>query len=229
MPSQRLVLLFVALSFALAAVMAATPLPAMAADAGLTGSTALPADPSSAASPTLTPPVDPDAMGFDEIVFVKRKPYSSDHYYTDINNGTSPDRFLSDNGIFVYNLRTRTERAVVTAADLPGGKGFIGYISLSFDARKILFDFRQDPGSGFRIWEVHTDGTGLRQVSFPPEDEAAKAARWRRGWHTDDIHPCYLPDGRIMFSSTRSEHTVLCGGSSHLVAPTLHRDRKSVV
>ena len=29
------------------------------------------------------------------IVFVKRKRYSSDHYYTDINNGTSADRQLA--------------------------------------------------------------------------------------------------------------------------------------
>ena len=166
-----------------------------------------------------------DDLGFDEIVFVKRKPYSSDHYYTDINNGTSADRFCPENGIYVYNLRTKRERAVVTAAELPGGKGFIGKITLSFDARKVLFDFRQSPRSGFRIWEVNIDPGapgGLRQVSQPPKDEAKKVARWRRGWHTDDIHPCYLPGGKIMFSSTRSEHTVLCGGSAHLVAPTLH-------
>jgi len=168
-------------------------------------------------------PVDPQVLGFEEIVFVKRKPYSSDHYYTDINNGTSPDRFLPENGIYIYNLRTRSERPVVTAANLPGGKGFIGMIGLSFDAKKILFDFRQDPGAGFRIWEVNVDGTGLRQVSFPPADEAEKVARWHPSWHTDDIHPCYLPDGDIIFSSTRNEHTVLCGGSSHLVAPGLHR------
>ena len=178
--------------------------------------------------PTIAPgptqaPIAGGALVFDEIVFVKRKPYSSDHYYTDINNGTSPDRFLPENGIYIYNLRTGRERAVVTAADLPGGKGFIGKTSLSFDARKILFDFRQNPGSGFRIWEVGIDGTGLRQVLFPPEDEAKKIARWGRAWHIDDIHPCYLPDGKIIFSSTRSEHTVLCGGSAALVAPTLHR------
>lgn len=167
--------------------------------------------------------LDPEKLGFDEIVFVKRKPYSSDHYYTDINNGTSPDRFLPENGIYIYNLRTQSERAVITGAELPGGQGFIGKISLSFDAKKLLFDFRQDPGSGFRIWEVNADGTGLRQISFPPEDEAEKAARWRNSWHTDDIHPCYLPDGKIIFSSTRCEHTVLCGGSSALVAPGLHR------
>jgi len=161
-------------------------------------------------------------LGFDEIILVKRKPYSSDHYYTDINNGTSADRFLPDNSICIYNLRTQQERAVVTAANMPGGKGFIGKISLSFDARKVVFDFRENPGSGFRIWEVNVDGTGLRQVLFPPADEAEKVARWRKGWHTDDIHPCYLQDGKIIFSSTRSEHTVLCGGSAHLVAPTLH-------
>jgi len=170
-------------------------------------------------------PVTAEELGFDEIVFVKRKPYSSDHYYTDINNGTSADRFVSANGIYVYNLRTRAERAVVRAAELPGGRGLIGKISLSFDARKLLFDFREHPGAGFRVWEVGMDGSGLRQVSFPPADEEEKVARWSPGWHTDDIHPCYLPDGDIIFSSTRSEHTVLCGGSSHLVAPTLHRMR----
>jgi hypothetical protein len=162
-------------------------------------------------------------LGFDEIIFVKRKPYSSDHYYTDINNGTSSDRFGADNGVYIYNVRTQQERAVVTAARLPGGKGFIGKISLSFDARKVVFDFRQDTGSGFRIWEVNVDASGLRQVLFPPKDEAAKVARWGKKWHTDDIHPCYLPDGKIIFSSTRCEHTVLCGGSAALVAPVLHR------
>ncbi len=166
--------------------------------------------------------VSADDLGFDELVFVKRKPYSSDHYYTDINNGTSPDRFLPENSICVYNLRTRQERPVVTAAQLPGGQGFIGKISLSFDAKKVLFDFRETPDSGFRIWEVGIDGSGLRQVSFPPADEAEKVARWGRPWHTDDIHPCYLPDGRIIFSSTRCEHTILCGGSAALVAPALH-------
>ena len=178
------------------------------------------ANPDRAAGP-LT--VDPDRLGFDEIVFVKRKPYSSDHYYTDINNGTSPDRFLPDNAVCIYDLNTQSARPIVTAAEMPGGKGFIGKISLSFDAKKVVFDFRQDPTSGFRIWEVCIDGTGLRQISFPPADEAEKVARWGKPWHTDDIHPCYLPDGKIIFSSTRCEHTVLCGGSASLVSPGLHR------
>ena len=193
--------------------------PAVAEAAGAGENSGSPA----AAPGTARAPVSPAELVFDEIVFVKRKPYSSDHYYTDINNGTSPDRFLPKNGIYICNPRTGRERAVVTAADLPGGKGFIGKISLSFDAQKVVFDFRQDPGSGFRIWEVGIDGAGLRQVSFPPKDESQKVARWGRAWHTDDVHPCYLPDGKIIFSSTRCEHTILCGGSAALVAPALHR------
>ncbi|MCX8155775.1 MAG: hypothetical protein N3J91_04885 [Verrucomicrobiae bacterium] len=170
-----------------------------------------------------SPPLTAEEAGVEEIIFVKRKPYSSDHYYTDINNGTRPDRFVPENGIYIFNLRTRQVRPVVTAAQMPGGRGLVGKISLSFDARKVVFDFREHPDAGFRIWEVGVDGTGLRQVSFPPPDESEKVARWAPGWHTDDIHPAYLADGRIIFSSTRNEHTVLCGGSSHLVAPGLHR------
>ena len=180
-------------------------------------------DTTGAADNAAQPAIDPKALGFEEMLFVKRKPYSSDHYYTDIDNGTSADRFVPDNGIYIYNLRTKAERAVVRAADMPGGKGFIGKPSLSFDATKILFDFRENPGAGFRIWEVKIDGTGLRQVSKAPADEKEKAARWHPGWHTDDIHPNYLPDGGIIFSSTRCEHTILCGGSGALVAPNLHR------
>ncbi|MDP7106053.1 MAG: hypothetical protein QGH41_03185 [Roseibacillus sp.] len=179
--------------------------------------------PSLLAGAAISAAVGPDELGFDEIICVKRKPYSSDHYYTDINNGTSADRFLADNGIYVYNARTGKERAVLTTATMPGGKGFIGKASLSFDARKVIFDFRENAASGFRIWEVNVDGTGLRQVLLAPKDEAEKVSRWGRKWHTDDIHPCYLPDGRIIFSSSRCEHTILCGGSAALVAPVLHR------
>ena len=168
------------------------------------------------------PPVQAGDLPFDEILFVKRMPYSSNHYYTDINNGTSADRFVPGNGIFIHDLRTGKQRPVVTAAELPGGKGFIGKTTLSFDAKKVLFDFRENPKAGFRIWEVGVDGKGLRQVTRSPANEAEKVARWGKPWHTDDVHPCYLPDGRILFSSSRSERTVLCGGSAHLVAPTLH-------
>jgi hypothetical protein len=164
-----------------------------------------------------------DQLGFNEIVFIKRKPLSSDHSYTDIDNGTKADRFDADNGIFIYNLKTKKQRPVITAANMPGGKGFISKISLSFDAKKVAFDFRENVHSGFRVWEVHLDGTGLRQISKAPADEVEKVKRLGKKFHTDDIHPAYLPDGKIVFSSTRCEQTVLCGASASKVSPVLHR------
>jgi len=172
-------------------------------------------------------PFDPNDynLGFDEIVFIKRRPYTSDHYYTAMNNGTSSGVFQEENGIYIYNMRTQEERPVVTAADFPGGSGtgIIGNFTLSFDATKLVFDYRNASSEAFRIWEVNIDGTGLRQISTAPADEADKVARWgnSRVWCTDDLDPAYLPDGDIIFSSTRSEHVILCGTTFQ--ASTLHR------
>ena len=106
---------------------------------------------------------------------------------------------------------------------------------LSFDGRRIVFNYKHPRPEGFRIFEVGVDGAGLRQITFPPEDEEQRIARycvwspaqlqenpWRYGHWTDDMHPCYLPDGGIVFTSTRSEQSVLCGGHS-LTVPNLHR------
>jgi hypothetical protein len=52
--------------------------------------------------------------------------------------------------------------------------------------------------------------------------ESLKANPLLYGHWTDDLHPCYLPDGGIAFASSRPEHSVLCGGYS-LTCTTLHR------
>lgn len=174
---------------------------------------------------TFAPPDNTDKFTFDEIIFIKRMPYSSNHYYTVINNGTSSNRFKAENGIYIYNMRTKQERPVITAAEIPGsGKGVIGNFTLSFDAQKVIFDYRQSTGAAFRIWECNIDGSGLRQITFDAPDEKEKALRYgNKYWQTDDIHPCYLPDGDIMFSSSRCEHIILCVSNGSLVTAVLHR------
>ena len=59
---------------------------------------------------------------------------------------------------------------------------------VSFDGRKILFSMRPPGGAWRNIYEINADGTGLRQVT-------------NGGGH--DFDPLYLPDGRIMFTSSR--------------------------
>ncbi|MCP4784014.1 MAG: hypothetical protein GY903_34045 [Fuerstiella sp.] len=59
---------------------------------------------------------------------------------------------------------------------------------VSYDGRKILFAGQKTAKDGWEVWEMNIDGTGKRQIT---EDMA------------DVCSPCYLADGRIVFSSTR--------------------------
>ncbi|MHC4639117.1 MAG: HEAT repeat domain-containing protein, partial [Planctomycetota bacterium] len=94
-------------------------------------------------------------------------------------------------------------------------KGYIADCEVSWDAKKVIFarrlnnDFRhytkvkyqkpslRDPNKPvfggnddpwWHIWQINIDGTGLKQITFGP-------------YH--DVQPAFLPDGRIVFSSTR--------------------------
>ena len=60
---------------------------------------------------------------------------------------------------------------------------------VSFDGKKIMFSMRPPGGGNRNIYEINADGTGLRQITSG-------------GGH--DFDPLYLPDGRIMFTSSRS-------------------------
>jgi len=66
---------------------------------------------------------------------------------------------------------------------------------LSFDARRVLFCYKAHDEKSFHLYEVNLDGSGLRQLTFGPYD---------------DIDPIYLPDGHILFTTTRSNTYVRC-------------------
>ncbi len=87
----------------------------------------------------------------------------------------------------------------------PPSQGFIGDVELHFDADKILFSA---PGSHRRwqIWEMRIDGSGLRQVT-PGEHP-----------DVDNYDACYLPNGRIIFASTRCFQGIPCVGGGNTVA-----------
>jgi hypothetical protein len=76
---------------------------------------------------------------------------------------------------------------------------------VSWDARKILFAGILHPDSSWRLFEVDADGKNLRQLTFSNRsihlNQFGMAAQQLRMY--DDFDPCYLPDGRIVFASTR--------------------------
>ena len=105
------------------------------------------------------------------------------------------------------------------------GSGNVLEPRLSFDASRIVFSFvkcaeetlapdklDQHSDEGFyHVYEVNVDGTGLRQLTRGP---------------FDDVMPTYLPDGGIVFCSTRRRGYSRCFGpqfSPRWHVYTLHR------
>ncbi len=167
-------------------------------------------------------------LKFDKLLFVKRYTYQSTHYYTDYIDGCEH---------FGGNLCTLSLADGKVSELVPQLKGGIfGRFDLSCDAERVVFGHKPALGRGFRIWEVGVDGKGLRQLTFDPPNEQKLIEKYRHrnisSWvgrplvythHTDDMHPCYLPDGGICFVSTRCQRGILCDGPDVFTTTTLYR------
>ncbi len=95
----------------------------------------------------------------------------------------------------------------------PSGRQFVGEIDLHFDADRLLFTMPK--GNSWQIFEIKTDGSGLRQVSrdpavLPPLLRLRSKTTGAAGGDVDNFDGCYLPDGRIVFASTASYTGVPC-------------------
>ncbi len=160
-------------------------------------------------------------LGFDRLLFVRRHTFQSSHYYTDYIDGCA--KF----GGNLCILDRRSGEVTELAPSLEGG--IFGRFDLSFDGQRVVFGYKRRLREGFRIYEVNVDGTRLRQLTFPPPDEAERIEKYwirrhkRYFHHTDDMHPCYLPDGGLCFISTRCERGILCDGPDILTTTALYR------
>ena len=84
--------------------------------------------------------------------------------------------------------------------------GFLWRPDLSFDAKKVAFCLMPRDEKSFHLYEVHTDGSGFKQLTFGDYD---------------DLDPIYLPNGKLLFNTTRANTYVRCGPTHH--APVLAR------
>jgi len=151
-------------------------------------------------------------LAFDRILFAKRAPgtfpHMSDQYYGWWSRGGG--------GLFVLEGFKDDGPPTVTCLTEAMPDGSFLRPDLSCDGRRILFayaryyphvagikhktDKKQVPEDAFyHVYEMNVDGTGLRQLT--------------RGKY-DDFDARYLPDGRIVFLSTRRGPYVQCGRAS---------------
>lgn len=157
-------------------------------------------------------------QGIERLLFVRRYTLNANHVYTEYVNST----WMPGGGLCILDLRTGEVRELASKLT---NTGVVNRFDLSFDATQVIFDFKQSNDEGYRLYEIGVDGTGLRQVTLPPENEAELIARYRKGYHhgTDDMHPCYLPDGGIVFATTRCQYGVLCDSGDNFTVKNLYR------
>ncbi|HYW79974.1 MAG TPA: hypothetical protein VE890_10385, partial [Thermoguttaceae bacterium] len=129
------------------------------------------------------------------IVFVVRQQYPPDHHNTatmfqtgEINTGS----FHGPGWIKTVDLAHGSE--VKTLLAVP--EGIARDLEVDFDAKKLLFALRHDRADDYHLYEMNADGTGLTQLTF--------------GSGITDIDPIYLPNGQILFSSSREPKFCMC-------------------
>jgi len=165
-----------------------------------------------------------DSLDFDKLLFVRRYTFQSSHYYTDFIDGC---RKFGGN-ISILSLKDGSVTDLVPSMN----HGIFGRCDLSFDGKRVVFGWKEAISKGFRIYEVGIDGKSLRQLTFDPPDEQQRVDKYRQRdhesgksymHHTDDMHPCYLPDGGICFTSTRCEYGILCDAPDFFTTCVLYR------
>ena len=82
-------------------------------------------------------------------------------------------------------------------------QGCIYDLNISPDAQTLYFSYRKEMQEPWHLWRIRTDGTGLQQLTDGPHY---------------DVSPCELPDGGLVFVSTRRFGYTVCqpGPASNL-------------
>jgi len=132
-------------------------------------------------------------QGIDEIVFAVRERGKNDHYYVNFGNWCgNPRKWEYGRGGRLCKWNVRTGQMMVLIDDPAGG---VRDPQVHYNGDKILFSYRPGRSHRYHLYQINVDGNGLRQLT---------------DGDYDDIEPTYLPDGRIMFCSTRCNRIVNC-------------------
>ena len=141
-------------------------------------------------------------LDFDRLVLVRRKadaprlglPQNWE------SNSSLPKRGYDD---AIMVLAPVAPDGELTTLYKPEDDRFVGDVDLHFDADRLLFS---SPGKNGRwqVCEIRADGSGYRELTGQEPD-------------VDSYDACYLPDGRILFTSTACFIGVPCVyGSAHV-------------
>ena len=161
-------------------------------------------------------------LNFGQLLINKRPPPGYSHMcdqYLGRHSGAGPGLVVLDD--WKNNPRPRA----ILKGELP--EGSVLHPDLSYDGRRVLFSFcdhavEKTQERRFFIYEANVDGSRVRQVTGTPDDPM-------QGWFgratvlIEDFDPCYLPDGRFAFITTRNQSYGRCHGGRYTPAYMLFR------
>ncbi|MHC4400085.1 MAG: HzsA-related protein [Planctomycetota bacterium] len=129
------------------------------------------------------------------ILFVVRRQYKKDHHNTATMFQTGEINTASFEGEgALKTIDFAKGGQVTTLLELP--EGVARDPDVYFDGTRILFSLRHGRDDDYHLYETGADGSGLVQRTF--------------GSGVSDIDPIYLPDDRILFTSTREPKFCMC-------------------
>ncbi len=129
----------------------------------------------------------------EEIVFAMRKLGHDGHWYANFSYyAADANRKAYGMGARLCRLNLRSGRVANLLDDPQGG---VRDPQVSYDGRKIVFSYRKGGTDNYLLYEINTDGSGLKQLTTGDYD---------------DFEPAYLPDGGIVFVSSRCKRWVNC-------------------
>lgn len=123
-------------------------------------------------------------FGFTKMVVAQRYHIRSSHVYTYHCEGQK-----NGGGLYIYDVTDDSLQQLVDSAD-----GQIQSCDLSYDGKTIMFGWRRQ-SEYYQVYTINVDGTSLTQLT--------------EGDH-HNYDGAWLPDGRIVFLSTRRPQAAYC-------------------
>ena len=129
------------------------------------------------------------------VLFVVRAQYHNNHgtEATMCQTGEINTQFFRGGGAMkTLDLAAGAKPATLLAEP----KGVIRDPEVSYDGTRVLFSRRRDIADDYHLYEMHLASRRVTQLTFAKR--------------VSDIQPVYLPDGKILFSSTREPKYIPC-------------------
>ncbi len=162
------------------------------------------------------------------LLFARRHPYYAGHIYDDYLT------WHPGGGIYVIDnpaaaMTDREVRAVIDpmTTGTPGG-GVYRDPDLSWDASKLVFAHKNAKDGDTSLYEIGIDGRGLKRLTNPQYQCTTPPPVRALGTGHHDITPAYLPDGQIVFTSTRPAGRVPCFNSEVDMLHVMNADGSNI-